>query len=194
MTRVGWIMLALVLLVVAGFASTVRFGGPSATRFRMSRAAPAVEGVSPGMLTIPVRGVRPSQIADSWGDARGDGTREHHGTDIMAAAGTPVLAVMPGRVEKLFASRLGGTTLYLRSADRRWIYYYAHLSGYAPGVSEGQVVRAGEPLGYVGDTGNAGAGNYHLHFGVQRMLPTQHWWEGQDVNPYPLLAGRAAQR
>ncbi|MEG8021964.1 M23 family metallopeptidase [Sphingomonas aerolata] len=91
-------------------------------------------------------------------------------------------------IEKLFQSALGGITVYVRSPDRRWTYYYAHLAGYAPGVREGMAVAAGDRLGYVGDTGDAGAGNYHLHFGVSRMQPGQRWWQGEEVNPYPLLA------
>ena len=81
-------------------------------------------------------------------------------------------------------------TLYERSVDRRWMYYYAHLRGYAEGLHEGQAVRVGDPLGFVGDTGDAGAGNNHLHFGLTRMTPEQHWWQGEDVNPYPWLRGR----
>ena len=68
----------------------------------------------------------------------------------------------------------------------------AAVAGYALGVREGLVVKAGDPLGYVGDTGNAGAGNYHLHFGVALTTPEQRWHEGTDIDPYPLLAGKTA--
>ena len=112
----------------------------------------------------------------------------------MAPAGTPVLAAAPGRVEKLFQSARGGTTLYIRSPDARWVYYYAHPSGYAPGIAVGQAVKAGQPIAYVGDTGDAGAGNFHLHFGLQRMRPGERWYQGEDVNPFPMLAGRGAPR
>jgi murein DD-endopeptidase MepM/ murein hydrolase activator NlpD len=186
-------MLALVVLLVAAFVSITRFGGPVPQRAPATAAVPSPEPLA-GVLTMPVAGVARNAITDNWGDPRAGGLRRHHGTDIMAAGGTPVVAAVGGRIEKLFHSVLGGTTLYLRSADRRWIYYYAHLSGYAPGVHEGQAVRAGQPLGFVGDTGDAGAGNYHLHFGVQRMAPGQRWWQGEDVNPYPLLAGNAPAR
>ena len=144
-----------------------------------------------GILTVPVAGVARTAIRDSWGDPRDNGLRAHHGTDIMAAANTPVLAAAPGTVEKLWTSAAGGTTLYVRSPDRTWTYYYAHLASYAPGLREGQVVRAGDPLAYVGDTGNAGPGNFHLHFGLTRMRPEQRWFEGEDVDPYPYLAGKA---
>lgn len=154
----------------------------------------AVVASRPRTLAIPVAGVARGAIMDSWNDARGGGTRGHHGTDIMAPGGTPVVAAAPGRIEKLFQSGLGGTTLYVRSLDQRWTYYYAHLAGYAAGVREGMTVKAGDPLGYVGDTGDAGAGNYHLHFGMARMQPGQLWYQGAEVNPYPLLAGTRASR
>ncbi|MFL0585782.1 M23 family metallopeptidase [Sphingomonas olei] len=139
-------------------------------------------------------GVSADQIADSWGDSRGDGTRVHQAIDIPAPGGTPVLAAAPGQVEKLFESAAGGTTLYVRSPGREWIYYYAHLAGYARGIREGSPVQRGTLLGFVGDTGNAGAGNTHLHFAVNRMAPGERWHQGTPVNPYPLLAGPALRR
>ena len=181
MTRVGWVVLAGILLVLALFASMVRFSSAPGL-------APTPKPVADtGGLQIPVAGVAREAIADSWGQARSEG-RQHHGTDIMAPAGTPVLAAAGGTVEKLFESRLGGTTLYQRSADRRWTFYYAHLAGYAPGVHEGQKVLPGQLLGFVGDTGDAGPGNYHLHFSLTRTSPEQKWHDGEDVNPYPYLS------
>ena len=159
-------------------------------------ASEAVPVVAPeaAALAVPVAGVERSQLVRSWGDARGGGTRAHHGIDIIAPQGTLVTAAAAGTIEKLFQSEAGGTTLYVRSPQRRTVYYYAHLAGYAPGVREGLAVRTGDPLGYVGDTGNAGAGNYHLHFGVALTTPEQRWHEGTDIDPYPLLAGKSATR
>lgn len=198
MTRTFWIILTLIVIVVGGFASMLSFGGGEGRRWRMparaQRALPDEAVAAPGLLAVPVAGIPRGALRDSWGDARGDGTRGHHGTDILAPGGTLVLAAAPGRVEKLFQSRLGGITLYVRSPDRAWTYYYAHLAGYAAGVREGMVVKAGDALGYVGDTGDAGAGNYHLHFGMTRMAPGERWWQGRDVNPYPLLAGTGSPR
>ncbi len=133
-------------------------------------------------------------IEDNWDDPRDGGTRLHHGTDIIAAAGTPVLAAAAGRVAKLFQSDRGGTAIYIRSPRRHWIYYYGHLAGYAPGLQEGQAVQGGQLIGFVGDTGNAGPGNYHLHFGMTRTRPNQHWYEGMDVDPFPFLAAGRVPR
>lgn len=193
MTRVGWVVLGAILLVVGVFVSLLSFGGGTpAPRVTQSVSAPARLG-DPLSLEVPVAGVARRQVSDTWGDPR-PGARGHHGTDIIAPAGASVIAAAPGTIEKLFQSRLGGTTLYQRSLDRRWTFYYAHLAGYAPGIVEGKRVRAGELIGYVGDTGDAGPGNYHLHFSAARLAPDQHWYQGQDVNAYPLLAGRSAAR
>lgn len=196
MTRLGWSILALILLLGAAFVAMTSFGTASRqpARIEVATVAPPPPFDGEASLIVPVAGVRRDRLYDSWGDARGGGTRGHHGTDIPAAQGTPVVAAAGGMIEKLFQSRLGGTTAYVRSPDRRWIYYYAHLADYAPGLREGQRVRAGQTIGFVGDTGDAGPGNYHLHFGMQRMAPGERWYQGQDVNPFPMLAGGAPTR
>lgn len=196
MTKLGWGILTAILVAVGSFLSMLSFSSPSAQGGLRNRVAAVLPPVvrSPRRLVVPVLGMPRGAIRDSWGDARGGGARSHHGTDIMAAGGTPVVAAAAGKVEKLFASRDGGTTLYVRSLDRRWSYYYAHLAGYAPGMHEGLAVRAGDPLGFVGDTGNAGTGNTHLHFGLSRMRPGERWWGGKPVNPYPMLARAEAAR
>jgi murein DD-endopeptidase MepM/ murein hydrolase activator NlpD len=186
-TKLGWTIIALIALGIAAFVSMTSFGGAPV---RPEAAAPVA--TAPGKLLVPVAGVPRTALASNWGDARGGGTRAHRGLDIVAPLGIPVVAAAPGTIEKLFQSELGGTTLYLRSRDRRWTYYYAHLAGYAPGLREGQAVRAGEKLGYVGDTGDAGRGNYHLHFSVTKMQPGERWYQGQDVDPYPMLAAGGA--
>lgn len=200
MTRLGAIISAVIVLAVIGFASMLSFGpAPVAPKqagvTRDIRAAvPAPTVITSAGLRVPVAGVSRAALRDSWGEAREGGARGHHGTDIMAREGTPVIAAADGWIEKLFESGRGGTTLYQRSADRHWTYYYAHLAGYAPGMREGMRVRAGQVLGYVGDTGDAGAGNYHLHFGLTRMHGGDRWWQGDNVNPYPLLARQPARR
>ena len=131
-------------------------------------------------------GVRAGQLLDTFSAARGEG-RVHDAIDIMAPKGTPVLAVAAGRILRLFQSKAGGTTLYQLSGDEKFIYYYAHLERYADGLYEGQFVVQGETIAYVGDTGNAGAGNFHLHFSISMTSKPKRWWEGFNINPYPLL-------
>lgn len=145
--------------------------------------------VGPAGLAIPVAGVKPGQLLDTFDQARAAG-RRHDAIDIMAAEGAPVIAAADGTVEKLFNSVRGGITIYERSADRRWIYYYAHLQSYAPGLREGQRVRRGQIIARVGHTGDASAAGPHLHFAINQMAPGERWWHGTPINPYPLLAGK----
>lgn len=137
-------------------------------------------------LLIPVQGVRAASLVDTYEQARGQG-RRHDAIDIMAPRGTPVLAASDGVVMKLFRSERGGMTVYQLAPDRRTIYYYAHLDGYATGIAEGRALRRGEVLGYVGDTGSAVPGDYHLHFEVSTTLDPAKYWGGVPQNPYPLL-------
>ncbi len=94
----------------------------------------------------------------------------------------------------IFSHGGGGITAYVRSPDRRWTYYYAHLDAYAPGLREGRSVRRGEAIGTVGSTGNANPAGPHLHFAIHLMAANERWWQGRAVNPYPLLAGRGPPR
>jgi murein DD-endopeptidase MepM/ murein hydrolase activator NlpD len=113
----------------------------------------------------------------------------HNAIDIPAPQGTPVLAAANGTIVKLFQSNLGGTTLYQLDNNQTTVYYYAHLQRYADGITEGSRVRQGDTIAYVGDTGDAGPGNYHLHFGITVVSDPKHYWGGTDINPYPLLRG-----
>jgi murein DD-endopeptidase MepM/ murein hydrolase activator NlpD len=155
-------------------------------------AAPSSSPASSAALLVPVQGVDAAQLHDTFGDARGS-ERQHEALDIMAPAGTPVLAVADGHVEKLFDSERGGLTVYQFEPSGRWCYYYAHLQRYAPGLVEGAAVERGQVLGYVGSSGNADPAAPHLHFAVFELGPERQWWAGTPVNPYPLLAGPPAR-
>ena len=148
--------------------------------------------VGPAGLAIPVVGVKPGQLSDTFTQARAGGVRTHDAIDIMAPEGSPVIAAADGTVEKLFNSALGGITLYERSPDGKWVYYYAHLSAYAPGLHEGQQLKQGQLIARVGHTGDASAAGPHLHFAINQMAQGDHWWNGTPINPYPLLAGKKA--
>jgi murein DD-endopeptidase MepM/ murein hydrolase activator NlpD len=189
-SRFGVIFALLLLLGVIAFASMVRVTGPGWSGAGGGTTGPQVARASaPGRLVLPVRGVQPAALTDDWAEPRGGGTRAHHAIDIMAPAGTPVLAAADGRIEKLFQSNLGGTTIYERSTDGGIVYYYAHLDHYAPTLVEGQMVRAGQEIAAVGATGDADPGAPHLHFEIHRMAPGEGWWQGEEINPYPLLHG-----
>ena len=178
----------------ATYAHTIRLGPPSSAAERAAPVEAADAVVAPGAsLAIPVRGIRPEQLRDSYHDPRGGG-RLHRAIDIMAPRGTPVMAASDGTIMKLRTGGLGGITIYQVGPDGRTLYYYAHLERYAAGLREGLPVARGQVIAYVGDTGNAGRGNYHLHFSVGRLTDPRRWWDSENTNPYPLLAGDAAYR
>jgi murein DD-endopeptidase MepM/ murein hydrolase activator NlpD len=144
-------------------------------------------------LMMPVAGIEASQLVDTFNASRGGG-RSHNALDIMAPRGSLVVSATDGVVEQLHHSRAGGITAYVRSDDGHWIYYYAHLDAYAPGLAEGQRLERGDPIGRVGSTGNANAAWPHLHFAVYRMSPGPRWYQARAIDPYPLLAGNASRR
>lgn len=156
-------------------------------------APPAGEGdisyLRARSLLIPVEGVSKDQLRDSFLDSRSDG-RQHLAIDIMASQGTAVRAATSGKVLKLYQSEKGGIMLYQQDGSGPYVYYYGHLSGYADGIYEGKSVNRGDVIAYVGDTGNAGAGNYHLHFGISRIDTPGKWSGGVPINPFPLLIGK----
>ena len=159
---------------------------PSPTNAPPTPAAPPPSFVGTLKLIVPVSGVQTNQLRDTFADSRSEG-RVHDAIDIPAAAGTPVVAAADGQIIKLFQSERGGTTIYQLSADKKLIFYYAHLQRYADGLAEGKFARQGEVIGYVGDTGNAGPGNYHLHFSIAVVTDPKRYWEGTNINPYPLF-------
>lgn len=154
---------------------------PAITKPDAGSAAPPA-----GKLLIPVEGIKAAQLADTFDQPRGS-ERHHEALDILAPKGARVLAVADGKVVKLFNSKPGGLTLYQFDPAEKYAYYYAHLDRYADGVKEGDLVKRGDLLGYVGTTGNANPDAPHLHFAVVELTPEKQWWKGTPLNPYPLL-------
>ncbi len=152
-------------------------------------ASPAdVDALRQRRLLLPVQGVRPEQLNDTFGDPRTG--HQHEALDIMAARNTPVLAVEDGRLAKIFFSRFGGNTLYQYDPSATYAYYYAHLERYADSLHEGDLLRRGQVIGYVGTSGNAPPNAPHLHFAIFRLGVEKHWWQGVAINPYPVLSQR----
>jgi hypothetical protein len=114
--------------------------------------------------TFPVAG--PADYGDSYGGLRTDVPGNwHHGDDIFAALGTPVVAVSDGTLNRVGWEKLGGWRLWVRDAAGDE-FYYAHLSGYAPADLQSNRVRAGQVIGFVGNTGDAITTPPHLHFEI----------------------------
>jgi murein DD-endopeptidase MepM/ murein hydrolase activator NlpD len=147
----------------------------------------AVEWLRRRDLKIPVEGADDDDLRDTFADARGSG-RAHEALDIMAPRHTKVLAADDGVIAKLFNSHGGGgITIYQFDPTETFSYYYAHLDRYASNLKEGQRVRRGDVIGYVGSTGNASPDAPHLHFAIFRLTLERQWWKGEPVNPYPVL-------
>lgn len=137
-------------------------------------------------LELPVKGIQPDQLTRTFSDRRSGG-RTHEAIDILAPMNTPVLAVQDGTIAKLFLSKAGGITVYQFDPEGRYCFYYAHLDHYAEGLREGQSVKKGQVLGYVGVSGNAPKQTPHLHFAIFRLTEAKHWWEGTAIDPYDVL-------
>lgn len=141
-------------------------------------------------LWVPVAGVGVDKLVDSFGAARSGG-RKHKGIDIFAPQGTEVRATADGTIVGRYLVGKGGIALYQIDASGKFVYYYAHLNGFAPDLKNGMRVTQGQVIGYVGTTGNAEKTSPHLHFQIQHVLDARRWWLGPTVNPHTaLVAGR----
>lgn len=208
---IGFAAGALTLAAVQGQFSggerlrAVNATAPASSETRMSPATPRprAESASPGEaatsgtigsmasdiamlrgrdLDVPVEGVKPAEISDTFDQARG--SRLHEAVDILAPRNTPVHAVEDGTIARLFFSKAGGITVYQFDPTEEFCYYYAHLERYADGLTEGQTVRRGQVLGYVGTSGNAPRNTPHLHFAIFRLTDEKKWWDGEAIDPF----------
>jgi peptidoglycan LD-endopeptidase LytH len=145
----------------------------------------AIDDLRDRDLLVPVSGITSKMLRDSFDEAR-DKIREHEAIDILATRRTPVIAVEDGTIVKFFTSVRGGLTIYQFDESQTYCYYYAHLDGYASGLSEGDRVEQGQTIGYVGTTGNAPPDTPHLHFAIFLLTDKKEWWQGTAINPYEV--------
>ena len=156
-----------------------------------ARMAAAFDRLRRKELVIPVAGVSPSTIEDSFTAAR-DGSRQHNALDILAPRNTPIVAADDGTILRLSTNPLGGITIYASDSDREFVYYYAHLDHYRDGLTANQKIQKGDTLGFVGTTGNAPKDVPHLHFQIMLWPSDGKYWIGEPVNPFPVLRGAQA--
>jgi murein DD-endopeptidase MepM/ murein hydrolase activator NlpD len=143
---------------------------------------PMIDELKTKGLLIPVVGVTGDKLKDSFFQPRSE-KRVHYAIDIPAPKGTAVLSTDWGRVLKLFTSKAGGLTVYAIDPTEKYIYYYAHLQRYRPGLAEGMVLARGDTIGFVGTSGNAPENAPHLHFTILRALDNRQWSKGTPINP-----------
>jgi murein DD-endopeptidase MepM/ murein hydrolase activator NlpD len=144
-------------------------------------------------LMVPIAGVDPCDVPDTFDTTRENGRRRHEALDIPAPRGTPVVSADDGVVLAVRESRHGGLTVYAADPDRRFVYYYAHLDRYRAGLRAGTTLARGDVLGAVGTSGNADRRAPHLHFQVTVVEDAGAWWDGRAIDPRPFLVrpGRA---
>jgi murein DD-endopeptidase MepM/ murein hydrolase activator NlpD len=136
-------------------------------------------------IGYPLAEVKPRELRSQFKDGRRG--HQHQAIDLMRPRGTPVMAVTDGVIRKLYRSKTGGISVYLFDRSREYCFFYAHLDHYAKNLHEGQEVRKGQVIGYVGYTGNAKRSAPHLHFAVSLTGPQRRWSGGVAIDPYPLL-------
>jgi murein DD-endopeptidase MepM/ murein hydrolase activator NlpD len=151
-----------------------------------SMSADPVAMLKSRQLELPVKGAKRDDLRNMFDEERGGG-RRHEAIDMLAARNTPVIAVEDGTIARLFLSDAGGITIYQFDPTSSFCYYYAHLQGYADGVKEGDRVKRGDVIGYVGTTGNAPKDTPHLHFAIFQLTDKKQWWQGTPVDPYKVL-------
>lgn len=133
---------------------------------------------------IPVAGVALKDLYDSYDDARGGGSRKHEAMDIMAARNTPVLSALSGVLLKYHNSVAGGLTIYASDPSNRYVLMYGHLDHYQTGLKEGDALKKGQVIGFVGSTGDASPNAPHLHIAITRNDNVKEWWKGTPLNPF----------
>jgi murein DD-endopeptidase MepM/ murein hydrolase activator NlpD len=183
--RPGWRGVALLLvLALLGGCSAARRGRSIMGELRARR------------LMVPVAGVPPYRIKNTFYSPRDGGRRRHYALDIMAPAGTPIVSADDGQVLAVRWNGKGGNVLYATDPERRFVYFYAHLMQYDPRSVPGRRVKRGDVLGYVGSTGNAKPWAPHLHFQVKIYPRNHNWPTGTPINPYGTFAqaGRVLRR
>jgi murein DD-endopeptidase MepM/ murein hydrolase activator NlpD len=162
------------LLLAVGLLILLTWSGPFKRPLVLVRLAMAEP---PKTLWLPIAGLPPVALRDTWGASRGNG-RTHEGIDIFAPRGTPVRSTTRGLVFRVGQNRLGGNVVWIFGPGRQ-MHYYAHLDRFGE-VRSGDLVMPGDIVGYVGNTGNASGTPPHLHYGVYTP-------GAGAINPFPLL-------
>lgn len=142
-------------------------------------------------LSVPISGYPPKLMRGSFYQMRGN--RLHSAVDMLAPRNTPVLAVESGTIGRLFTSKAGGLTIYQKSPDGEFVYYYAHLERYAANLREGDPVTRNQVIGYVGTSGNAPPNTPHLHFAISKIDGTSVF-RGTPIDPFEVYNNLSAAR
>lgn len=149
-----------------------------------TQAAKAIIELRAKKLEIPIDGFDISKVKGSFYETH-NGVM-HGAADMLAPRNTPIHAVENGKIAKLFNSKRGGLTIYQYDPSGKFVYYYAHLEKYAPNIHDGDSVKKGEVIGFVGTSGNAPPNTPHLHFSIGLGDGLKKWWVTSSVDPYEV--------
>lgn len=139
-------------------------------------------------LRLPLDGISAQVFKGSFNETRGDS--RHEAVDILAPRNTPVHALEDGTIAKLFVSKFGGNTIYQIDPSGEYVYYYAHLEGYDPAIREGDKVKRGQVIGFVGTSGNAPPNTPHLHLAISILTPEKKWSQARAIDPYEVYKSK----
>lgn len=182
------LLLTSAMIAAACTTKPVPPGGPLTTASPPAdpqQAAAFISTLRAKHLQLPIQNADVEALKGSFYQGRGTGFM-HRAVDIMTSKGTPISAVEDGTILRLFVSKNGGNTIYELDPSGTFVYYYAHLDSYAPGLANGQQVRKGQVIGFVGATGDADAKAPHLHFQIWAPT-TKSFWDGLTIDPYEVF-------
>ncbi len=182
-------LIAITVVAIAGgadAATEVKAVNPSGEPpLTAQQSAQAVKALREKKLELPIQDFDVSRIKGSFSETHGGVM--HGAADMLAPRNTPVHAVENGTIAKLFNSKPGGLTVYQADPTGKFVYYYAHLEKYADNIHDGDAVKKGEVIGYVGTSGNAPANTPHLHFSIGIGDALKKWWVTSSVDPYEVF-------
>jgi peptidoglycan LD-endopeptidase LytH len=184
LAKLPWLGFLLVLLCRPGQAIT-------SDQVELSEAdsKTAIVELRQKQLIFPIQGVNPETVKGSFTEVRGN--QLHHAVDIIAPRNTPVQAAGDGKIARLWLSKAGGNTIYEIDPSGKYSYYYAHLQRYALGLKDGDAVKKGQIIAFVGTSGDAPKDCPHLHFSFSKLATPGVWWPGASIDPYEVFKGVA---
>ena len=130
-------------------------------------------------------------IKGSFYEVRGN--KRHEASDIVAPRNTAIHAVEDGTLARLFTSKRGGLTIYQKDPSGKFVYYYAHLERYADNLHDGDQIRRGQVIGFVGTSGNAPPNTPHLHFAINEITRNGDIYNGPAIDPYSVFSFNAGK-
>ncbi len=168
-----------------GSARQPHYNPSNESQLTVEQRQVAIKELRSKKLGLPIAGFNVASIKGSFYETHGG--VQHGAADMLSPRNTPVLAVEDGTIAKLFTSKRGGLTIYEADPTGKYVYYYAHLEKYSESIHDGDAVKKGQIIGFVGTSGNAPANTPHLHFSIGLGNALKKWWVTSSVDPYEVF-------